>query len=495
VGTGYQTSQAGGAARLARQGGIAAAGLLVAVLANACGQISDVPDSAARHSGAPSPSATAPASPSDGLFRRISNPHCPGGNGIAVNTAEWTSRAANSGHAFPELAAAMRANGDTLVVASAARTPATAIAAEFRSPCSLNPAFGRDGATQLALPRLGVSITDVLPTADGGALVAGSTSQGHSRWLVGKLTPDGTLDTAFGRQGWALMPSGYAATTIALARGGDVVVGGDGNGNGDSFVREISAHGKLMPTFGIAGRVRMPLWHDGGVQGVWVEPNGDILSLIWGGNMGCWGLTAVTVTPSGVRVPGFTARFQQAMRHVDSGQCFYPVFIGDVIVGSGGFHLVGTAERSCVGYGCTEHPGRRDPSSRVSDIALNYDGSLDTDFGTDGATNFPAPIADRAWALPQADGSLLLATRPDMLFRRQHAPARHLVYRITAAGRLDTRYAKNGVATIPLPYRNRFLGGPEDTPASIPVSNGRQTVIAATVAPGNAVILIPVPTG
>ena len=55
-----------------------------------------------------------------------------------------------------------------------------------------------------------------------------------------------------------------------------------------------------------------------------------------------------------------------------------------------------------------------------------------------------------------------------------------------------TSYAKNGVATI-APYNNGFLGGPTDTSTSIPVSNGRKTVLVATHAPGDIVSLIPVP--
>jgi len=409
---------------------------------------------------------------------------------IGVNTAEWTSRAANAGSDFPSLAAAMLANGKTLVIASGAPTPGTAIAAEFRSPCALNPAFGRYGATRLAFPGHGVNISTILPTADGGALIAGSTSQAssNSQWLVGKLMTDGQLDPAFGHHGWALLPWRYTATTLALTHSGDIVVGGDGNANGSSFVSQITARGSLVTTFGVGGRTGMPPYHDGGVQGVWIEPNGDILSLVGGGNMGCWGVVAVTLTSSGRRIPGFTARFRRALRQVDPDPD-YPitVFIGDVVVGPSGFHLVGTDQDNCV-----DNPPGRNPSERVSDIAFGYDGGLDTSFGTNGVTSFPAPIADSVWALPRADGSLLLATSPDRNDHGHYARADLLLYRITRTGQLETSYASHGVGDVPLPYDRDSDTALEI--GSLPVSNGRQTAIVSGNAPGDAVILMEVPT-
>lgn len=422
--------------------------------------------------------------------------------GVGINTAEWTSRAARRGGDFPALAAAMLANGDTLVVASGAPKPDSAIAAEFRSPCELDAAFGQGGATRLANPGPGVSVSEVLPTADGGAVIAGSTSQtyrhflvGPSHWLVGKLTADGQLDTSFGSQGWVTLPWAYTATSLALASNGNIVVGGDGKTSGSSFISELTTDGKLVPTFGVAGRTRMPPWHDGGVQGVWIEPTGDILSLVGGGNMGCWGLTAVTLTANGVRVPDFTKRFMANLRRTEGpGGCFSPVFIGDVTIGSAGFHLIGTGQRSCVNYGCTERPGRRDPTAHLSDLAFAYTGALDSTFGTSGRTSFPAPIAGSAWAFPQTDGSLLLATSPvDIGFGNHPNKHAHLrLYRISPTGDLQTSYANNGVADVPLP----FVMGSADTGAvqSLPVSNGKQNAIVTSTTSGNALILISAPT-
>lgn len=466
-------------------------GMLAALLVSACGG-SDTQSPTALPSGSATSTAHAERSaPASALTVRVSDPDCPDKQGVGVNTAEWTSRAARRGNDFPGLAAAMLANGDTLVVASGAPRPDTAVAAEFRTSCEMNTAFGQGGATLLANAGHGVSITDVLPTTDGGALIAGGTNSLLDRhWLVGKLTADGQLDQAFGNQGWASLPWRYTATAMAVTHSGDIVVGGLGSQNGSSFVTEIDANGRLVPTFGVGGRTRMPPWHDGGVSGVWIEPNGNILALVGGGNMGCWGVVAVTLTPSGQRALGFTSRFRQELRQADPNPKFgLPIFIGNAVVSQDGFHLVGTAQNDCV-----DNPPRRkpNPTQRVTDIAFGYDGRLDPAFGTNGVTSFSAPIASEAWALPQADGSVLLVTSPDhngFFNGKKRADMR--LYRIGATGHLDISYASHGVADVPLPFTvGNYTIGP---PAA--VSNGHQTVIVTSTASGNAVILVRTPTG
>lgn len=428
------------------------------------------------------------------LTTQVADSQCPHGLGIGVDTAEWISRAASQGKDFPTLAVAMLANGDTLAVASGAPTPRTAIVAEFRTPCELNPDFGRGGATQLAFGRQGVSISAVLPMADGGALIAGSTSESNAHWLVGRLTADGQPDAAFGHDGWASLPWGYTATALAQMPNGDIVVGGDGNENGSSYTSELTSDGGLVRSFGVAGRTRMPPWHDGGVQGVWVEPSGNILAIVGGGNSGCWGVIAVELTPTGERVSGFARRFQRGLHQaVPTAGARFPfiVFVGDIAVEPDGFHLIGTAQNTCVDNGLP----RPNPTQRIRDVAFGYDGSLDTSFGENGVTSFPAPIADAAWAFPQADGDTLLVTSPDASDRNhvgRKGYADLLVYRLTHSGALDTTYAHDGVADLSFPDNADNCAS--DEVGAQPVSNGRQVEIATTTASGNAIVLSPVPS-
>jgi hypothetical protein len=419
----------------------------------------------------------------------VRNSNCPNGKGIGINTAEWNSRAANWGDDYPGLAAAMLPNGNTLVVASGAPKPDTAIAVEFRTPCALEPSFGQDGATLLSGHGFGVNIADVLPTSDGGALIAGSTNPVRGRWLVGKISADGQLDQAFGDVGWARLARGYSVWTMALAHDGSIIVGGGGNTNGSSFLMKLSADGQPDADFGVGGRTTLPAWHDGGVQGLWVEPDGNVLALVGGGNMGCWGLTAVTVTPSGATLPGFRERFAAGLNHADpNSHVGFPVFVGDVVAGPDGFHLLGTAQDDCV-----DNPGggRANPSEHFSDVAFHYDGQLDTGFGVDGVANFSAGFADQAWALPQADGTVLLAVSPHDGGWHPKRRAEIRFYSVNSAGHLQTGYGDSGVADITLPYSL-------DSDAAVGVQpavtgNGRHAAIVTVTSRGDAVIITPVP--
>lgn len=460
-------------------------GALLVGVAAACGSAPTAPSNTGDH-------ATHQAQPGQrsSLTTQVPDPQCPGHRGAAINTPDWTSKGARNGGSFPALAAAMLSNGNTLVIASAAPTANGAIAAEFRTRCELNPNFGQQGATRLAFPG-GVSISDVLPLADGGALIAGSTNPmaDDPHWLVGKLTAEGRLDQSLGHGGWSLLPWHYTATALAVTRNGDIVVAGDGPVNGASFVSEITPHGTLVPTFGVAGRTRMPPWHDGGVQGVWVEPNGDILTLVGGGNMGCWGLVAVTLTPTGLPEPGFAARFRRALREVvPTDRYGFPVFIGDITVDANGFHLVGTTQE-----GCVDNPRGPNSTQRVSNVAFRFDGNLDTAFGVNGVTSFAAPIAESASALPEQHGNLLLASNPDLYFREMHKRAHMLFYRLNDAGELDNHYGVNGIADILLPYKGYGIGDTKSEPVTVPVSNGQQAAIVLNRPPGDTVILMPVP--
>jgi hypothetical protein len=463
-----------------------------AVLAGACG------GSAPRAgSSAVQPSAStlamarvATATRAAPLVVPVADAHCPNGRGIGINTKEWTSGAAQEGSDDPGLAAAMLPHGDTLVVASGAPSPRTAIAAEFRGPCALNRAFGHGGVIKLTLQKRGVSIAAVLPTGGGGAILAGST---RHAWLVGKLTADGQPDQGFGDHGWTRLPWHGQISSVARTGRGDLVLGGDDrpNTNGQSMVSEVTAHGKLVTGFGVHGRAAMPGYHDGGIDRVLAEPDGDILALLGGGNMGCWGVTAITLTSAGHRVQGFTHRFLNALSTLDkSSVCPTPVFVGDIEAGPTGFHLLGTSQGTCVDGGCTNHPsGKPDPSRGVRDVAFHYDGDLDTAFGTAGQTSFRAPMAEAAWILPEARGRAVLGTNPAAdLYRRARA---HLfLYGITSAGHLNASHADRGVARIPLPYKTNDDSFPLDYGLTLPVSDGRQTVIVTNQAPGSTVVLI-----
>ena len=157
-------------------------------------------------------------------------------------------------------------------------------AASAQTAGSLDPTFGSDGVvlTNLGLNSGGSQI-EAEPSAatllsSGDILVAGNF--GLVRYL-----PDGTLDTTFGTDGIAALPSGVspAGSALAVQSNGQIVLGDETtatDGTGEAFaVVRYNANGSIDTTFGTDG-VASTAFADSDVQGpssILVQPNGDIL--------------------------------------------------------------------------------------------------------------------------------------------------------------------------------------------------------------------------
>jgi uncharacterized delta-60 repeat protein len=90
-----------------------------------------------------------------------------------------------------------------------------------------DPAFGKTGRS-LAGPTGGeLWAYDLLPMADGSALVAGDMQgdDGDDRVTLWRLKPDGQLDTSFGSRGVWQRPGTDSAHTVAMAEGAPGVFG------------------------------------------------------------------------------------------------------------------------------------------------------------------------------------------------------------------------------------------------------------------------------
>jgi hypothetical protein len=451
------------------------------------------PEAAARMVSVASLSQSTSRGSDTALTLAVADADCPHDRGIAVNTAEWTSRAAKVGNDYPQLAAAMLRNGDVLVVASGTPTPKTATAVEFRGPCAVDRRFGKDGATTLSLPGPGLAISTVVPAEHSRVLLAGSTDPANflrQQWLVGELGAGGQPYRRFGTDGWSVLPWYGDTTSLAVTGTGAIIAGGEDRPktNGESMVTKLTARGNLVRNFAQHGRVAMPGYHDGGIQGLWIEPDGRVLVMLSGGNMGCWGVSAVKLTPSGTRVASFTRRFLESLsRAVPASQCGTPVFVGGIRLGSGGFHLIGTSQRRCVYDGCSEHPtSKPDPSRALRDIAFTDTGALSTSFGTQGQTSIRAPMAEEAWTLDQPNGRVLLATVPTgNEYRKTRAYLR--LTQLTRTGHLP---AKHAVTRVALPFKTNDYSLPLDGAGAIPVSDGRRTEIVTNNSPGNSVTVL-----
>jgi uncharacterized delta-60 repeat protein len=158
-------------------------------------------------------------------------------------------------------------------------------AASAQTAGSLDPTFGNNGVvlTNLGLNSGGSQIeaepSSAALLSNGDILVAGNF--GLVRYL-----PSGTLDTTFGTDGIAALPSGISSlfgVTLAVQSNGEIVVAAEEtapNGTGGSFaVVRYNATGSIDTTFGTDG-VASTAFANSDVQGpdsILVQSNGDIL--------------------------------------------------------------------------------------------------------------------------------------------------------------------------------------------------------------------------
>jgi len=359
---------------------------------------------------------------------------------------------------------AVLAHGITLVVTSSG-SARFAIADAFTPRCAPDKAFGDNGVERLAFGDQTVTIAAVISAPGGGAILAGGATSGS---LVARIDANGRLDPAFGRDGWTVLPWLDSASAVTETPSGDIVVGGSQGGGCcvQAWVGELSARGAIVRQFGSAGRSSIPVYRDdSGVGRVAVEPDGDILALVVGGNMGNWGVSVTALTSSGSPVRSFQRSFNAGMKRVlPSG-----IFVGDLVVRHGGFLLVGTGQNHSV----TNVP---DPSATGRVIAFQPDGKLDSGFGTDGEASFRSPMAQSVWALPRLDGRLLMAAVPPVIQAGERTQATIRLVEISANGRIDDAFGDHGVAQLHLRHVSLFYA------VIAAATNGRVSVFTASTA-------------
>lgn len=152
---------------------------------------------------------------------------------------------------------------DGRVVAAADRGNGLTVVRLTRSG-ALDRRFGTRGRVQIRIP--GAAARDIAVFRDGRILVAGTVASDAqaSRMVVARLLPGGDLDPNFGEEGVSVVgPEGSQVDTMALARDGEVVLGGSlaRPGRPAAFVLRLLADGTPDPGFGAAGGV------DSGVAG------------------------------------------------------------------------------------------------------------------------------------------------------------------------------------------------------------------------------------
>jgi hypothetical protein len=284
----------------------------------------------------------------------IADPLCNGGRGVRLGIPSWQED--GEGRTAITTSGAV-AGGSTVIAFSGYQGKGLAVLHSVTPRCELDRQFGADGAAMITVPsslrpprpsvrgyglRDGLAIDVVAARNGGGAIVAGNY---EGEWVVGEVTKRGTVDTSFGNDGWASLPFPAGVDAILQERSGRIVVAG-GNGGGGccttNWAAALSARGQPDSTFGRHGRVKLPTGESSRIDKLELEPNGDILVDVRGGNMGCWYTKPAMLTPSGEPVPLFAkrlARFQQGLG--------LQAFVGDVYIEGEGFALVGTGQKPC----------------------------------------------------------------------------------------------------------------------------------------------------
>jgi hypothetical protein len=387
---------------------------------------------------------------------------CNGGAGVTIPSP------ASPAEAGFEVATTMLPSGVSIVVVSAGfPTAAVATVHAFTPSCAPDTSFGEGGTEQLSYRGRDFTINAAAPAVGGGLVLAGQTNtadQIGTGWLVADIGPSGRLDPSFGVGGWAELPWPGGASAIAREATGRILVAGT-HGAGCceiEWVGELSPRGAILGRFGRAGRTSLAVTRDdSGAAQVAVEPDGEILVVTAGGNMGCWGLTVSALTASGSPVPSFEQDFNAAMPQT--------TFVGSLVVHDGGFLLAGTGQAGCVG-------NTPSPTAVGRIIAFGPSGGLDRRFGTDGQVRFSSPMEDLVWALPQQDGGLLVAGVAVSFQPNAQSPLTLNLLRFSAKGHLDPGYGHGGVAELQL----RHLS------PSAAVTNGRLNAVVCSSTTRNA---------
>lgn len=346
------------------------------------------------------------------------------------------------------------------------------VLAKFGRSCQSDHSFGVDGSVPFDPNGQASEVDAMAATEDGGALLGGPAPGG---WYVSRINGHGALVTAFGTDGYVVIPepSGTpyakpsAADAIVEAKNGDVLIGVTA-GMGCcvlGWVAELDPLGHLVTSFGDKGMAPVPAGNDGGLGRLLIEPDGEILVVTQGGNMGCWYTYVEALTATGEQLPDFDSRFRSALDQISPRAAEYGfAFIGDIALRPGGFYWVGTTAD-----GCVDPPQGPQPAAVGRMIAFNEDGRLDQSFGREGWTDFTSAFASVAWAVPESNGSPLLASwpldsNPDRLSSSLD------VVRLTSLGQIDAAYGLDGKSTLVAgppqsvegPYEPLVAARPED---------------------------------
>jgi uncharacterized delta-60 repeat protein len=283
----------------------------------------------------------------------------------------------------------------------------------------LDPTFGGDGTVEATRDPIEIHYGEGLTQqADGKLVMMGYVPEGDRLQVgVARFDNDGTLDGAFGDNGWVLLPDlGHLIGDVAMD-GDKIVVATSASraGASDFAAARLNADGSLDPQFGTAGIAQIDLGGDDVASAVVVDRVTHGLTL---GGASDDALAFARLTSAGA----LDSNFDEDGRFVDAdgvGPALALVIApdGDILVTLG--DALGVAR-----YDVGGQVGR--------DPAFGVDGRTVAPIVSEGDTAFTSDL------LLQPDGSIVAAG-----VSKQPALAR-----FTASGQLDPTFGSGGT-TLP----------------------------------------------
>ena len=338
--------------------------------------------------------------------------------------------------------------GGKVVLAGQATTPAgdgQILVARYRRDGRLDRAFGSRGVFKTALPaaRGPFIATSVARQRSSGKLLVGG-GYGQNSMLVLRLTRSGRLDRTFGRDrtGLAQAPAGGIAQSLAVQRGGGILLGGsNANRNGRPMVvGRFTRNGGLDRRFGRAGLAEAMFWNpdlaaSAGITGLETTPGGGVIAsghLDYIGSDGHGSAGVFRLSSSGRPVRGFGSAGHTEVAFTRPAGGFAQWFpCGMVVDSRGRITITGDGSAGSGAAILTARLTRKGALDRSFGTARN--GRVVTPGGSSGEDTTCGAASAPAGGLTVGVGSVLAQLRPD--------------------GARNRRFARGGLINIARPRR------------------------------------------
>ncbi len=341
------------------------------------------------------------------------------------------------------------------------------LVARYTADGRLDTSFGQDGTVRYAYGSWCVG--RAVAVRDDGRVVAGgytATTIG-TQLLIVRLNADGTLDTTFGTNGVVVMPvldvtpARAYGMTLAVQSDGAVVVGGSAEATdiaSRGFVLRLTESGVLDAGFGDAGVFILDAGAYSSIYSLALADDGAIVAAGY--------LNESDDSPSEAMILRLTSGGRLDTTFGDDGLALWP--------GPGEFSML--SDLAVAGDGSLAAVGILENNDEDTDmLVLKYtqNGALDASFGEDGVFTLDQDAYDQLECVAVLQNGKILAGGVAM-----DTEALILtLFRLTANGRLDKSFAKEGVFT--------FQPDPADgtNAASLAVQPGRGILACGTIMP------------